>query len=743
MKTFANPLSAIVGALALGIQSIGAVPLLGDFTASLTLGDAVASQADLGPIHILFQNDLSNNASTGALLLPRPTISTSAEHICSSLDEKLFPLDQSLKGGIGSDLVDQFNYLRFVGTIDHQDAFWIDGGGGAGNVAAYRVSRGSIRPYGQGEKLGVLCTHTAPPTVVSRSNSYANGEASTLGVVKRVSVQTGEYTVTGYRDRRSFRFLGIPFGDAPVGSKRFMHATPYTGNMVVDATNYRNACVQKTTLQGPSPMGEDCLNLNVYTPMLGSSGKKALKPVLVAIYGGGFVNGRNSVHEFDGGNLASRSDIVVVMINYRLGALGWLASDDDVPGNGGLSDQILALKWAKKHIAAFGGDPDRITIGGESAGAQSVSALIASSEAKGLFHAAFMMSNPWVPWVKRSVQTNHITPAVAASLNCPTKGHAMVECLQKIEDPLLFVQGDAFTNATSEIAKALDKVVDSTFALGSIEPFLPTPDGLLDGQFFYLAGNGTIPNNVPILLGTTSGEGTSFTYPMMSGLIPNTQAALNKAFSSLYPSDFIPQLESSGYFDLNSSNPDSVRETIAYAFTYNFFTCPTQRIVNMAQEAGQFPKVYLYETQSGYPSSDDLPAKCTPEGTGIEVCHSDDISSAFGSLNFEEGIEVSEQYLQFVRYNADAFSAFVRSHSPNPDDGYLKARGRSYEYTREVQMEHPWQPFTKPVLETRENKTQILSAPNGIRYGPVPHKDVCDFFVEHGKLTHQELNNGM
>ena len=732
-----SALEVLVGALALSSQIVRAVPFLG-VRDDAPSGGFVAKQADLGPIHVLFQNDLSTNASTGALLLPNAVTSENAATVCEQLGEELFSFDPSLQGGIGSDLVDQFNYLRYAGTIGSWDSYWLDDG--ANNVVAYKANRGSIRPYSQGEKLGVLCTNTAPPATVPRANPFANVQESMFGADKRISVQTGDYTLTGYRDRRSFRFLGVPFGDAPVGPKRFMHAMRYTGNKALDATAYRNACVQSTTPLGPMPMGEDCLNLNIFTPTLGSCSKKKLKPVLVAIYGGAFTSGRNALHSYDGGNLASRSDIVVVTINYRLGALGWLASGKDLPGNAGLSDQILALKWVKEHIAAFGGDPDRITIGGESAGAQSVSALIASSAAKGLFRAGFMMSNPWVPWIKRSVQTKFIAPAVAGSLGCPLSGEEMVQCLQRVEDPALFVQGGAFTNATDAITVALSKVSDSSLFLSSIEPFLPTPDGLLDDQFFYLAGNGTIPNNVPILLGTLSGEGTLFIYSLLNQTLPNTQPVLTKALSTLYEPAFVTKVEQSGFFNLNPANNDSVRETVSNAFTYNTFTCPTQRIVDMAQRTNQFPKVFLYETESGYPDSVGLPPKCIPEGTGVEVCHGDDIKSVFGSLNYE-GIQVSRQYLDFVAYYADAFSAFVRSESPNPSGEYLKARGRSYTYTEKVQKYNPWQAFTQPLLQAHENKTQYLSAPDGILQGGIPHRKVCDFFYDNGKLTYQSLDN--
>ncbi len=175
------------------------------------------------------------------------------------------------------------------------------------------------------------------------------------------------------------------------------------------------------------------------------------------------------------------------------------------------------------------------------------------------------------------------------------------------------------------------------------------------------------------MLGTLTGEGTLFVYSLLNETIPNSQPALEKTFAALYKPDFISKIEQSGFFNLNPANNDSVRETVSNAFTYNFFTCPTQRIINMAQQTNQFPKVYLYESGSGYPDTVGYPPKCAPEETGVEVCHSDDIKSVFGTLNYE-GIEVSQQYLDFVAYNVDAFSAFVRNHDPNPSKQYLKAR---------------------------------------------------------------------
>ena len=158
---------------------------------------------------------------------------------------------------------------------------------------------------------------------------------------------------------------------------------------------------------------EDCLFLNIFTPFLPESTKsKKLKPVLFWVHGGGFTGGQGSDGIYDGGNMASRSDVVVVTINYRcafpfkidtkllmilyfsLGTLGFLALDDGVKnGNFGIADQITALQWVKKHIANFGGDPSRVTIYGQSAEAGSVRALLGSPPAFGLFAGAIAQSN--------------------------------------------------------------------------------------------------------------------------------------------------------------------------------------------------------------------------------------------------------------------------------------------------------------------------------------------------------------
>lgn len=201
-------------------------------------------------------------------------------------------------------------------------------------------------------------------------------------------------------------FKGIPFAAPPLGELRWKAPQP------VQPWEGTKTCTENpaSPMQNPpvpffawsaeflipkEPISEDCLYLNVWTAAERSDEKR---PVMVWIYGGGFGSGGSTVPLYDGEDLAKKG-IVVVNINYRVGILGFLAhpelsaeNPDQTSGNYGILDQIAALEWVKKNIAAFGGDPDNVTIAGQSAGAFSVNALVVAPKAKGLFHKAIAQS---------------------------------------------------------------------------------------------------------------------------------------------------------------------------------------------------------------------------------------------------------------------------------------------------------------------------------------------------------------
>lgn len=227
-------------------------------------------------------------------------------------------------------------------------------------------------------------------------------KAATAGPVKTAS---GPVAGTVSSDGKAVAYKGIPYAAPPVGDLRWkapQPAKPWTA--VLEAKDFGHSCMQELQrsrlpwtkeFMAQNDDSEDCLTLNVFTPA-DSAGKKL--PVLFWIHGGGFTEGSSEVPVYDGTEVA-KTGIIVVTINYRLGVFGQLALPEltaenphHASGNWGYMDQVAALEWVKKNIAAFGGDPAKVTIDGQSAGAGSVHALLASPLAKGLFRGAMAES---------------------------------------------------------------------------------------------------------------------------------------------------------------------------------------------------------------------------------------------------------------------------------------------------------------------------------------------------------------
>ena len=224
------------------------------------------------------------------------------------------------------------------------------------------------------------------------------------------TVQVAGGRLTGLAlDRGVTAYLGIPYAQAPLGDLRWAPPQPAANLGTREAKSFGPGCIQADTPpSGPwskeyyasRPFSEDCLTLNVWTPAHRPGAKLA---VAVWIHGGGLVQGSSALPIYDGANLA-REAIVVISINYRLNVLGFLAHPDiartatsGVAGNYGLMDDIAALKWVQRNVAAFGGDPAKVTIIGQSGGARSVQSLLFSPKAKGLFRGAIAESG--IPWV--------------------------------------------------------------------------------------------------------------------------------------------------------------------------------------------------------------------------------------------------------------------------------------------------------------------------------------------------------
>jgi para-nitrobenzyl esterase len=305
-------------------------------------------------------------------------------------------------------------------------------------------------------------------------------------------VKVAEGLLQGTRDKDLMVYKGIPFATPPIGDLRWKAPQP--------AKKWEG--VKNVNSFGPAPMqggnppsgkSEDCLYLNVWTPA--KSAKEKL-PVLVWIYGGGFSFGSTAEPVYSGEMLA-RKGVVLVSVAYRVGQLGFLAhpelsveSPNNVSGNYGLLDMIAGLEWIKKNIAAFGGDPDKMTIFGESAGGIAVSMLSASPRAKGLFHGAISQSGG-------SFGPPRVTTYPGENLKLLKDAEASGEVYAK----------NAGASSIAELRKMEAEKLPSAWGIGNAWPII---DGWVipDDQYkLYEAGK---YNDTPILVGYNSDEGASF-----------------------------------------------------------------------------------------------------------------------------------------------------------------------------------------------------------------------------------------
>jgi len=298
-------------------------------------------------------------------------------------------------------------------------------------------------------------------------------------------------------------FKGIPFAAPPVGALRWkapQPVKPWTG--VKQASSFALSCMQDASaaklFNAPEGVSEDCLYLNVWTPA--KSASESL-PVMVWIYGGGFVLGQTSVPLYDGTKLAEKG-VVLVSVSYRVGAFGFLAHADlsresgKGSGNYGLQDQIAGLQWVKANIAKFGGDPNRVTIFGESAGGISVSMLAASPAAKGLFQRAISDSGGSFGSAKYGNEGGVNVPPLKVA---EATGRKFLEKL-----------------GATDIKTAREIPAEKVLAAqgpGLSASYWPVFDGdVLPGDQYELYQAKRF-NDTPVLIGTNSDEGALFVQP--------------------------------------------------------------------------------------------------------------------------------------------------------------------------------------------------------------------------------------
>lgn len=228
-----------------------------------------------------------------------------------------------------------------------------------------------------------------------------------------------------------YSFLGVPYAEPPIGPLRFAEPKPKQpwGDKVLKTSKDGKVCPQPVIFFNTSDMSEDCLFMNIHTRSIHEG--KHLVPVLFYIHGGGYFFGAGHSVVVAGPDFFMNHDVVLVSINYRLGPLGFASTGTKLaPGNFGFKDMVLALKWVKENIKSFGGDPNSVTIFGHSAGGMSVSHLMVSPMAKGLFHKAVAMSGSATTYFK--TENQDWTKKLAKDSGCQTeKADEMLSCLRE------------------------------------------------------------------------------------------------------------------------------------------------------------------------------------------------------------------------------------------------------------------------------------------------------------------------
>lgn len=420
------------------------------------------------------------------------------------------------------------------------------------------------------------------------------------------TVTTSYGEVAGNRLDDTYRYLGIPYAAAPVGPRRMRPPEPppaWTGTR--DATRY-GPTVPKSPypwphselLDEPEIPGTDCLNLNVWAP-----GGPGPHPVFVWLHGGAFVNGSGAVPQYDGTAFA-RDGVVCVTINYRLGADGFLDTGDDHT-NIGLLDQIAALRWIEDNIAAFGGDPGRVTIGGESAGAMSVATLLAGPEAAGLFQGAILQSGAGHHALTRPT-AQKIADGLAARLGVP----ATREAIAAAPPPdVLAAQGAL----AADIRTGPDPAHWGEAAANTM-PFEPVIDGQVVPALPIEAIRSGAGADVPVLIGTNHDENLLFMAP--SGALSQVTDHVLRAAVTGY-----------GFTDADTvikryAEPDgrSPGHTLAAIATDWMFRIPAIRLLEARAHAPANSYMYEFRWES------------TAAGGELGACHYLEIPFVFDTL---------------------------------------------------------------------------------------------------------------
>lgn len=461
-------------------------------------------------------------------------------------------------------------------------------------------------------------------------------------------VETAYGTVAGIRKNGILSFKNIPYAAAPTGEERWSVPKPpeaWTGVRQADEfgpISWQIVATEQGALSStrdatPPELAEDCLSLNVWTP----SADSEARPVMVWIHGGAFVTGSGSSPIYDGSILSQRGNVVVVTINYRLGVLGFLNLNEvtggRIPstGNEGLLDQAFALEWVQDNIGRFGGDPNNVTIFGESAGGMSVGALLALHEAKGLFHKAIPQSGA-AHTANTLTQSTEVASQLLAALEISPNSNL---------NKLFELSAEELTQVGAEVSAKLAWMCYEPCIDGTQLPARPI-DCIANGS----------ADDVSVLVGCTRDEWLLFSV-MDPSIKSMTQDDLEQR---LAPRNGRPDLRSLGqrYQEILSRNGNDVTPADVWQ-------------VLESDRGFRMPGIVLAETLNSR-SNDAYQYLFTVEspayGGILKSCHAIDIGYVFGTHNLNDGTRGffggEAAHVELAEATMDAWLTFA--HTGNP-----------------------------------------------------------------------------
>lgn len=451
-------------------------------------------------------------------------------------------------------------------------------------------------------------------------------------------VQTSLGSLQGTRRNDVIQFRGVPYAEAPVGGFRFSSARPVSA-----WTGVRDASIHGYIAPQPPfpsryffgesselPQGEDCLSLTISTPAI----DKEKRSVVVWLHGGSYLTGAGSLDWYDGAELSKDGNIVTVGVNYRLGALGFLHHPEISDGNMGITDILTALKWVQDHIECFGGNPDQVTVMGQSAGAHAIMCLLAMPDAHGLFRRAILQSAP-------------ASLAPLSEAKALEYGNRLLEILNVDQrDPKEMIT-QLKTMSPAQIIQASGKLAQETARFGQITlPFMPVFDSLsTTDRFIEMAAKGAGEAGIDIIIGTNREEANV----LLGNIQAPDPALVKERFFALTGDE--EAIDLYRWRRPGSTNIDLLFDLITdYTFLF-----PSLRLAEAANKAGSRTWVYQFDW--------------APPGSPFKACHGLEVPFIFGNLEACRDAPVlqgarSEVVADLTAAIRSAWIGFIRTGNP-------------------------------------------------------------------------------